>query len=57
MTTLIKNGRIITATDDYVADVFIDGETVRTIGTNIDVKADQTVDATGRLVAIRRAKP
>ena len=24
MTTLIKNGRIITATDDYVADVFID---------------------------------
>jgi dihydropyrimidinase len=32
MTTLIKNGRIITATDDYVADIFIDGETVKTIG-------------------------
>ena len=32
MTTLIKNGRIITATDDYLADVFIDGETVAMIG-------------------------
>ncbi|MDB5294273.1 MAG: hypothetical protein JWO31_256, partial [Phycisphaerales bacterium] len=28
MTTLIRNGRIVTATDDYVADVLIDGETI-----------------------------
>ncbi len=27
MSILIKNGRIITATDDYVADIFIEGET------------------------------
>jgi len=26
MSTLIKKGRIITATDDYVADIFIEGE-------------------------------
>ena len=26
MSVMIKNGRVITATDDYVADVFIDGE-------------------------------
>ena len=50
MTTLIKNGRIITASDDYVADVFIDGETVRTIGKSLDVKADRPIDATARLV-------
>src|SRR5688500_8648739 len=50
MTTLIKNGRIITASDDYVADVFIDGETVTTIGKSLDVRADKTIDATGRLV-------
>ena len=50
MTTLIKNGRIITATDDYTADVFIDGETVTTIGKSLDVKADRTIDATGKLV-------
>jgi len=50
MTTLIKNGRIITATDDYHADVFIDGETVHTIGRNLPVKADKTIDAAGRWV-------
>jgi dihydropyrimidinase len=50
MTTLIKNGRIITATDDYVADVFIDGETVRMIGTALPVNPDKVIDATGKLV-------
>ena len=28
MSVLIKNGRIITASDDQVADIFIEGETV-----------------------------
>ena len=50
MTTLIKNGRIITATDDYIADVFIDGETVKMIGKDLPVRADKTLDATGKLV-------
>src|SRR4051794_40390514 len=50
MSVLIKNGRIITATDDYVADVFIDGETVSQIGKNLPVKADRTIDASGKLV-------
>jgi len=25
MKTLIKSGRVVTAVDDYVADIFIDG--------------------------------
>src|SRR3954467_3241736 len=50
MTTLIKNGRIITATDDFIGDVFIDGETVRTIGKNLSMPADRTIDASGKLV-------
>ena len=50
MTTLIKNGRVITASDDYIADVFIDGETVKTIGSKLAVSADKTIDATGKLV-------
>src|SRR5213082_1041286 len=50
MTTLIKNGRVITATDDYIADVFIDGETVKTIGKDLAVKADRTIDASNKLV-------
>src|ERR1035437_6843567 len=50
MSLLIKNGRIITAADDYVADIFIENEKISTIGKNIDVKADQVIDASGKLV-------
>jgi len=50
MSILIKNGRIITATDDYIADIFIEGETIHSIGKNLDVEADQTIDASGKLV-------
>jgi dihydropyrimidinase len=50
MSLLIKNGRIITADADYVADIFIDGENVHTIGKNLPVNADEIIDATGKLV-------
>ena len=50
MSTLIKNGRIITATDDYYADVYIDGEQITQIGTNLAVHPDRVIDATGKLV-------
>ena len=50
MSILIKNGRIITATDDYVADIFIEGETISTIGKNLKVTADEVIDASGKLV-------
>ena len=50
MSLLIRNGRIITAADDYVADIFIDGETVNEIGKHLLLKADKEIDATGKLV-------
>ena len=50
MSILIKNGRIITATDDYVADIFIEGETISAIGKNLNVTADTVIDASGKLV-------
>jgi dihydropyrimidinase len=50
MSTLIKNGRIITATDDYIADIFIEGEKVVAIGKNLSQQADKTIDAKGLLV-------
>lgn len=50
MSLLIKNGRIITAADDYVADIFIEGETIKSIGKNLAVNADETIDASGMLV-------
>ncbi len=50
MKTLIKNGRVVTAVDDYKADIFIDGETVTTIGKTLDIEADVVIDAAGKLV-------
>ena len=50
MSVLIKNGRIITADADYIADIFIEGETISTIGKNLSVKADTVIDAAGKLV-------
>ena len=32
MSVLIKGGRIVTAADDYVADVLIEGETIAAVG-------------------------
>ena len=50
MKTLIKNGRVVTAVDDYRADIFIDGETVTTIGKTLNMEADVVIDAAGKLV-------
>lgn len=50
MSILIKGGRVVTAADDYVADVFIEGEKVHTIGKDLSVRADEVIDATGKLV-------
>ena len=50
MSVLIKNGRIITADADYKADIFIEGETIATIGKNLNIRADKIIDASGKLV-------
>jgi dihydropyrimidinase len=50
MSLLIKNGTIVTATDQYVGDVFIEGEKITTIGTALDMPADRVIDATGKFV-------
>ena len=50
MSVLIRNGRVVTAVDDYHADVFVDGETVALIGRDLAVQADRIIDASDRLV-------
>jgi dihydropyrimidinase len=50
VTTLIKNGRIITATDDYNADIFVEGDKIKLIGANLATPADWTIDARGKYV-------
>ena len=39
MSILIKNGRIITAADDYFADILIEGEKIALIGKDLKVSA------------------
>ena len=50
MSLLIKNGRIVTAVDDYYADIFVENDTVSLIGKNLVIDADQVVNAAGKLV-------
>src|SRR5256886_7358429 len=49
MTTLIRHGRVVTATDMTHADVLIDGERIQAIGTGFG-DADTVIDAAGRYV-------
>ncbi len=51
MGVLIKNGRIITAIDDFVGDVYCDGTTIAAVGQDIDANSgDEVIDASGQLV-------
>jgi dihydropyrimidinase len=50
MSTLIRGGRIVTAADDYVADIFVDDERISLIGESLDVQADKVIDAAGKYV-------
>src|SRR6478752_1687115 len=45
MSILIRGGRVVTA-----ADVLVEGERIALIGTELDVTADRTIDATGKYV-------
>src|SRR5687767_8362209 len=53
MSLLIRNGRVITASDDYVADVYCENGTIVAIGKDLPshhFQADRTIDANGKYV-------
>ena len=54
MALLIRGGRIVTATDDYVADVYCEGETITRIEPAIDPRTllagAEVIDAAGKYV-------
>jgi len=50
MKTLIRNGRIVTAVDDYTGDILIEDERVSVIGARLDMVADRILDASSKLV-------
>ena len=38
MSVLIKGGRVITAADDYVADILVENERISLIGESLDLE-------------------
>lgn len=48
MATLIKNGTIVTASEQYKSDVLFDGEKITAIGTDLDSRAETVIDADGK---------
>ena len=48
MSILIRNGRVVTASDDYVADVFLEDEQITVVGAGLTAAADRVIDASGR---------
>ena len=48
--TLIKNGTVVTATDQYKGDILVEDETISVIGTALDMHADKVIDASGKYV-------
>lgn len=50
MSLLIKNGTIISAVNEYKADILIEGEKVTAIGTGLDQRAQETIDAAEKYI-------
>src|SRR5689334_22623219 len=49
--TLIKNGTVVTAVDQYRGDVLIEDEKIALVGTSLaDIQADTVIDAAGKYV-------
>ena len=50
MAILIKNGTVVTATEEYKGDILIDGEKIVAIGRGLDGRVKETIDANGKYI-------
>jgi dihydropyrimidinase len=50
MKTLIRNANVVTAVDNYFADLLIEDDKIAIIGNRLDMEADKVIDASGKLV-------
>lgn len=50
MSVLFKNGVIVSAAGRYTGDVYVDGDKIKTIGTDLEYPADEIIDAQGKYI-------
>jgi dihydropyrimidinase len=50
MTTMIRNGTLITAAETFQADILIDGQTIALIGHDLRADSADVIDAAGKLI-------
>ena len=50
MKIMIKNGTIVTAADEFRADLLIEDEKIAAIGSSLETQTDEVVDAEGLYV-------
>ncbi|HSK12699.1 MAG TPA: dihydropyrimidinase [Phnomibacter sp.] len=50
MSVLIKNGKVVTVSEIFDGDVYVEGEQVVAMGRDLAIQAEKTIDATGKFV-------
>jgi len=50
MATLVKNGTVVTAVEKFKGDILIDGEKIVAMGSGLDGRAEQIIDAEGKYI-------
>ncbi|WP_058486530.1 dihydropyrimidinase [Defluviitalea phaphyphila] len=50
MDLLIKNGKIVTASETFIADIAVNNEKIVQIGQNLEIESKKVVDASGKYV-------
>ena len=50
MATIIKNGTVVNASEQFKGDILIEGEKIVAIGSGLDSRAEETIDAGGKYV-------
>ncbi|MBE6054476.1 MAG: dihydropyrimidinase [Clostridium sartagoforme] len=50
MSLLIKNGTIVTASDTYIGDIYIENGIIKEIAMNLNRKSSEVIDANGKYV-------
>ncbi|MFA7660206.1 MAG: dihydropyrimidinase [Anaerovoracaceae bacterium] len=50
MSVLIKNGTIVTADSEFIGDIYVEGQSIKAIGEELKMQADEVVDASGKYI-------